>query len=135
MNIVFDSNVLIAAFATHGVCHLLVEVCLLQHDVQLSDFVLAEVTEKLEHKIKLPGGIIQKISEYLREHSQHHNPAPSRQQISRDPDDDPILMLAEETDAQYIITGDKDLLILKSHCKTRIVSPREFADILRDIEI
>ena len=124
MRIVFGSGVLVAAFATHGVCHLLVEVCLLQHEIQLSDFILGEVTEKLRRKIKLPEAVIIEITAYLREHCQH--------QISRDPDDDAIPMLAEETDSQYIVTDDKDLLILETHQSIRIVSPREFADILRN---
>ena len=54
MKIVLDSNVFIAAFATHGICHLLVEVCLLDHRVHLSDFILGEVEEKLEQKNQAP---------------------------------------------------------------------------------
>ena len=124
MRIVFDSNVLIAAFATHVVCHLLFEASLALHEIQLSDFILGEVTEKLKLKIKLPETIIIEITAYLKEHCQ--------QQISRDPDDDAVLMLAEETDSTYIVTGDKDLLVLETYHTIKIVSPREFADILQN---
>lgn len=134
MKIVLDSNVLIAAFATHGICHLLVEACMLDHCVHLSDFILGEVEEKLEQKIKLPKKIVAEITTYLKEHTEHHNPAPSQKPISRDPDDDNVLRLAEETKAEYIVTGDKDLLVLNSHTRTKIVSPREFTEILRAFE-
>ena len=70
----------------------------------------------------------------MKEHTEHHNPAPSQEPISRDPDDDNVLRLAEETKAEYIVTGDKDLLVLNSHTRTKIVAPREFTEILRAFE-
>ena len=134
MKIVFDSNVYIAAFATHGVCHLLVEACLVDHSVYSSDFILREVEEKLERKIKLPRRIVDEVIAYLHEQTTNYNPGIAHTRISRDPDDDNILRLAEETFSEYIVTGDKDLLVLGSHLKTKIVSPRDFADILHSLE-
>jgi len=52
MNIVFDSNIYIAAFATHGVCHLMLESCITEHNVFISDFIFGEIKEKLIKKIK-----------------------------------------------------------------------------------
>lgn len=46
-------------------------------------------------------------------------------QICRDPKDDFLLALAETSVANFIITGDKDLLELKSIGQTRIISPKE----------
>jgi hypothetical protein len=48
----------------------------------------------------------------------------------RDPKDDFLLALSKESRAHYLITGDKDLLELKTHGKTRILTAREFRDIL-----
>ena len=50
-------------------------------------------------------------------------------QICRDPKDDKFLELAKQITADYIITGDKDLLILEEFETTRIISPRGFLDI------
>jgi putative PIN family toxin of toxin-antitoxin system len=44
----------------------------------------------------------------------------------RDPKDKYLLALADATNANFILTGDKDLLVLKKHNITRIVSYSEF---------
>lgn len=44
-----------------------------------------------------------------------------------DPKDSYLLALAEAGDAEYLVTGDKELLGLGSHKATRIISAREFA--------
>jgi len=46
--------------------------------------------------------------------------------ISRDPKDDHILALAKFGKAHLLVTGDKDLLVLKQHDGTRILSPTQF---------
>lgn len=46
--------------------------------------------------------------------------------VLRDPDDHPILQTATKGNAQYIITGDEDLLILKKWQDIRIVTMTEF---------
>lgn len=51
--------------------------------------------------------------------------------ICRDPTDDAFLECARLADCDYLVTGDKDLLILQSHRKTRIVSPVEFLQVLK----
>jgi predicted nucleic acid-binding protein len=48
----------------------------------------------------------------------------------RDIDDLFLLALAETVQADYILTGDKDLLSLHSHRQTKIVTYRYFTDML-----
>jgi uncharacterized protein len=51
--------------------------------------------------------------------------------VSTDPWDNFLLALAEAGYADYLVTGDKaDLLILEKHGATRIVSVRQFGEIL-----
>jgi putative PIN family toxin of toxin-antitoxin system len=51
---------------------------------------------------------------------------------SRDPDDNPVLAMAEASQAQYLVTGDKDdLLALGAIGGTRIVTARQFIETLR----
>ena len=51
--------------------------------------------------------------------------------LSPDPDDNPILAMAEASRAQYLVTGDKkDLLALRTIDGTRIVTARQFAKAL-----
>ncbi len=46
--------------------------------------------------------------------------------ICRDPKDNMYLEAVWESQADYLITGDKDLLTLKAFKKTKIVTPKEF---------
>lgn len=51
--------------------------------------------------------------------------------LSPDPNDNPVLAMAEASQAQYLITGDKeDLLALGAIGGTRIVTPRQFTKAL-----
>ncbi len=47
-------------------------------------------------------------------------------ELCRDPDDDHFLALCKDGKADFLITGDKDLLVLKTFMKTRIIDPAEF---------
>jgi predicted nucleic acid-binding protein len=57
-----------------------------------------------------------------------------RVEVSRDPDDDKFLEAAIEGRAQYVVTGDKDLLGLKTYRGVRFVAPAAFLTILRTRE-
>ena len=48
--------------------------------------------------------------------------------LCRDPKDNMLLSLAKQSKADYLITGDKDLLSLKTLAHTHILTPREFLD-------
>ena len=50
--------------------------------------------------------------------------------VCRDPHDDKFLSLAASGRADYLITGDQDLLVLQSFKKVRIVTVSEFAGLL-----
>ena len=50
--------------------------------------------------------------------------------VCRDPDDNMVLECALEGHAQYIVSGDKDLLELKEFRGIRIVRAAEFLNLL-----
>jgi len=50
--------------------------------------------------------------------------------ICRDPKDDFLLALAEASQADFLITGDKVLLVLNLVGNTRIVTPQEFTSLI-----
>lgn len=49
---------------------------------------------------------------------------------TRDPDDDLVLAAAMEGRAEYVVTGDNDLLTLGRHEEIRIVTPTQFLEYL-----
>jgi len=54
-------------------------------------------------------------------------------QVGRDRKDDKFIACAVEAKANYLITGDEDLLVLEEYEGTRIVTPREFLRVLNKI--
>ena len=134
MKIVLDANVIIAAFAARGLCESIMEVCLSEYETVLSDGLLDEILRNLRLKIKLPAKIVDNIGEFLREHANISIPATLPSDVCRDPDDIKILGLAVASNADYIVTGDKDLLVLKSFQGIPILNPRSFSDILHSKE-
>lgn len=51
--------------------------------------------------------------------------------VCRDPKDDFLLALSKESRANYLITGDKDLLDIKVFGRTKIVTIRQFNEEIR----
>ena len=52
---------------------------------------------------------------------------------SRDPEDDKFLAAAVEGKARYVVTGDKDLLDIKTYRGIRIIPPAAFLKILQRV--
>ena len=134
MRIVLDANVIVAAFAARGLCESVMEVCLSEHEIVLSEELLDEILKSLLRKIKLPSGVVDVIGELLREHSNMVNPITIAPGVCRDPDDLKVLSLAVASKADYIVTGDKDLLVLKKFEGIPILNPRSFSSILHETE-
>ncbi|MDP5120975.1 MAG: putative toxin-antitoxin system toxin component, PIN family [Spirosomaceae bacterium] len=55
----------------------------------------------------------------------------SKNLISRDVKDNYLLDLSQDADLDYLITGDKDLLILESHYSTKIITLKSFVEFLQ----
>ncbi len=48
--------------------------------------------------------------------------------ISRDPDDDKFINCAKDAHALYIVSGDKDLLVLRQYENIQIITAKEFCE-------
>lgn len=130
MRIVLDANIVIAAFASRGLCESILELCLSEHEVILCGDLIDEIEKNLRSKIKVPPEIVAGIKEFLIEKSTVMKPALIPPNTCRDPDDEIILGLAVAASAEFIITGDKDLLVLENFEKIQIVTPRMFSEIV-----
>ena len=126
MRIVLDTNVLIAAFIARGICHQLLEHCVSHHELVISEFILDEVREKLGAKFKFTSEIASEVIALLRSRMEIVKPASLAKPVCRDADDDNILAAAVAGNCDCIITGDKDLLVLKQFQGIDILSPSEF---------
>ncbi|MDZ4198411.1 MAG: putative toxin-antitoxin system toxin component, PIN family [Kiritimatiellia bacterium] len=126
MRIILDANVLIAAIAGRGLCESLLELCLEEHVLIVSQELLDEVSGKLIRKIKLPVAVVDDFCSLLRNNAILETPAPVAAEACRDPKDLYLLGLCEATRAEFLVTGDLDLIESGWRGITRIVTPRQF---------
>ncbi|NKB24204.1 MAG: putative toxin-antitoxin system toxin component, PIN family [Kiritimatiellae bacterium] len=113
MRVVLDANVVIAAFASRRLCESILELCLDSHNIILSEHLLHEIHKTLLKKVKLPPKRADQIVALLCGNSTLVKPIPLRIDSCRDPNDVKVLGVAMAAQADAIVTGDKDLLVLK----------------------
>jgi uncharacterized protein len=128
MRVVLDTNVLIAAFIARGVCADLLEHCVLHHRLVSSEQILDELLQHLQGKFKYTAEEATEALDLLRSKVELAEPVALLQPVCRDADDDWILATAVAGNATCIVTGDKDLLVLKRFQQIEILNPSQFAD-------
>ena len=114
MRAVFDTNVLVAAFLTEGVCStLLVRARRRECELILSADIIQEFERILRKKFVLSESEMTEVRKVLveatKEVCQKVEPIVP---VCRDPDDDKILACALQVHADYLVTGDEDLHII-----------------------
>ena len=131
MKIILDTNVFFSAFFYDNKILELVDQVYLQHQVFVSNEIIAELENKLfsakAKKLKTNYNIEETTSFFdkIKQDSFLIEPTVTVE-ICRDPLDNMFLELAETVEADYIITGDKDLLSLLNHKQTQILKPNQF---------
>ncbi|MFH0908822.1 MAG: putative toxin-antitoxin system toxin component, PIN family [bacterium] len=126
MRVILDANVAIAAVASRGLCEAILELCLEHHHLILCEGILEEIEEKLRIKIKVSPPVIAQYLKVLRNNAEILEPEEVKKAICRDPDDLMILGLVAPGNAEAIVTGDKNLLVIKEYGGSRIMTPRSF---------
>jgi putative PIN family toxin of toxin-antitoxin system len=131
VRVVLDTNVLLAGFATHGLCEALLTLVYRDHFVILSEHILDEVSLHYRGKFKATKSQAEAVVAFLRSSSEIVEPAAVPSGTLRDKDDLPILGAAVSATASCIVTGDQELLLLGRFQGIDILSPRAFYDRLR----
>jgi putative PIN family toxin of toxin-antitoxin system len=126
VRLVLDTNVLIAAFVARGVCHELLEHCQREHALVTSDVILAEFEAKLLHKFKVPPLDACEARALLGSSMHLIAPKPLDVAVCRDPNDDWVLAMAVTGRCACLVTGDKDLLVLRRFQDIVVLAPSEF---------
>ncbi len=125
MTVVLDTNVIVAALVAKGLCHEVVVRALGSSTVVTSPALLDELEHTLRAKFTL-GPATHAFLEQLRLRVHLVVPTPLATPVSRDADDDVVLATAVAANAAVIVTGDLDLLVLRSYRDIAIVTPRDF---------
>lgn len=131
MRVFLDTNVLIAAFATRGLCEDVLRTTLSGHDLIVSTHVLAEVEGVLRDKLRMPPSKARSISAFIRQHAEVIEPSAPASWPGKDPDDQWIVAAATEGNAGVLVTGDRDLLEISDKVQMPILTPRGFWESLR----
>ncbi|MBI5633712.1 MAG: putative toxin-antitoxin system toxin component, PIN family [Nitrospirae bacterium] len=125
---VFDTNVLIAALITEGICSKLLRRARTGEFALIScPFIMKELRRILSKKFRLADGemasAMEPVTEAVVQIIEHTLKIKG---VCRDADDDNILACALAAKAEYLVTGDDDLLEMKSYQGIRIITPRDF---------
>jgi putative PIN family toxin of toxin-antitoxin system len=131
VRIFLDTNVLVAAFATRGLCADVFRTVLAEHELITGEVVLAEIRDVLAKRIKLPPEVVADIVALLRAQDVIPKPASPSDIVVRDPDDRWILASAIAGRADVLVTGDQDLLAIADRAPLAILNPRGLWDRLR----
>lgn len=130
MRVFPDTNVLVAAFATRGLCADVMRVVLTEHQLITGELVLSELRKALGRRIKLPTATIDDILALLRDQEVVPKPRKPSEVPVRDLDDRWILASAVVGRADVLVTGDRDLLDIADKAPLPVLDPRAFWDLL-----
>jgi len=128
MKVVLDTNILISAIAFGGMPRIILEK-VTKGDIQLvlSDPILEEVQGVLlGKKFRYPAHIVVEIAQQLISLAEIVYPKEAISVIKNDPPDNRILECASTGKVKFIVSGDADLLSVKSFRKIEILTPDEF---------
>ncbi len=124
MKVFLDTNVVVSALATRGLCADLYERLLTGHEVVIGEPVVMEVLDILQRKFRANRALLVKVEAELRLLRVIPAQAVAPSLPIRDVDNPWIIACALQADVDCFVTGDAELLALKMVGKLPIISPR-----------
>ena len=136
--VVLDSSTLISAFLTpQGTCAEVLRRAQGHYELCLSDEIMAETASSLLHDEKSQARYgyereeVEKFILALDAAATIVSELPQERMVPNDPKDDIIIGTALRAEAQFVITGDRNhLLVLGEYQDIAIITPRQFLDML-----
>jgi putative PIN family toxin of toxin-antitoxin system len=130
MRILYDTNVLVTLLSRREAVIEFREL-LTEADIThvTSAHILSEVEAVLAERMGLTKRRAKAAARLLARVSQIVEPT-TIEQVSRDPFDDYVIAAALHGGADYLITADKDLLVLNGQMSIEIITPAEFQSVL-----
>jgi uncharacterized protein len=126
VRVFLDSNVLVSAFSTRGLCVDLYERLLTEHQIVIGEPVIAEVLDVLRRKYRVSAPLLKKVEAELRLLQVVPAQVSAPNLPIRDREDPWIIACALHAKAECFVTGDAELLALAQVDTLPIISPRSF---------
>ena len=126
MKVCLDTNVLVAAFATRGLCADLLRSVLADHKLILPSVVVVELRRIATKKLRLSPEALDSVQAVLDRFESVPPPSGPPPLRLRDSDDEVVLASALAGGAEILVSGDKDLLVVADDSPIPIVEPRAF---------
>ncbi|RPJ02194.1 MAG: putative toxin-antitoxin system toxin component, PIN family [Candidatus Aminicenantes bacterium] len=134
MRIFLDTNVIVAAVATRGLCADVVRDVLARCQLIVSVALFEEVTTVLTEKMRVPAAHVFDLTALLREGAVLSNPSSDAEEIPiRDQADKVLISAALAGKAELFVTGDVELLELREIGPMAVVSPRGFWELVKAV--
>ncbi len=125
MRVFLDTNVLVSALGTRGVCADLLQAVVLDHTLLWNVAVRTGLERTLASAFRLPGPLISGYLDFLAQVAETAPEAPALPLAVPDPADVPILASAASAAADLFVTRDKALLQLGRIGSMDVVSVRQ----------
>ena len=129
MRVVFDTNLLYSALAAKGFSEEVLDEAAGDCVTIWSNPLKQELELLLARRHKIGPATCVALEAYA-DLCEFVEPQPLPARVCRDKSDDVVLATALAGKADVIVTGDDDLLVLKRFRGIRIVSPRQFLELL-----
>jgi uncharacterized protein len=138
MRLILDNNVLLSGLLSpRGAPAKLIDAwerkkfTLVACDALIDEF--RDVARRPFFRARLRASAAELLAADLRDLSLYCRNPPSGP-IAPDPKDSYLLALAEASEAEFLVTGDHELLSVRQHKSTRIISPAAMIEILKEAE-
>lgn len=129
---VVDTNVFISGTIWKGTPHRVLELwSASKFKLVVSNEIVNEYESVLNKILTHQPELVERILETIRMHSEYVQPIKLPKPICRDPNDDMFLSAALAGKVDYIVSGDKDLLVLSNVWDVKILNPRQFLDAVK----
>jgi putative PIN family toxin of toxin-antitoxin system len=131
VRVALDTNVLVSAVATRGLCADVFNVVLAEHELIVGETVLMELARVLRGKMGTPSKAVEEFESLLRREGTVVARGKLLDLYLSDRSDLPVLSQAVTGHAEVFVTGDRGLLEVATIPAMETIAPREFWERLR----
>jgi putative PIN family toxin of toxin-antitoxin system len=134
MRVLLDTNVIVSAVTTRGLCADVFRIVLAAHELVTCAQVLQEVRRILSMKFGVPEPLVAEYLELIGQDAIVAEFEGLPDLPIQDQDDAAIVAAAIGARAEVLVTGDHELQSLRNIGEVRIISPRAFWEELTALE-